>query len=617
MRIWEDVPVDEARARATATALDVPIVIARLLCQRGLGDPQTARDFLAPTLSQLHDPFLLSGMRVAVDRLLAAIALKERIAIHGDYDVDGITSTVMLRRVLEMLGGNVDHFVPDRFKDGYGLQPATIERLHASGARLIVSVDCGIRAADAARRATELGVDLIITDHHEPDDSLPAALAVINPKRLDCAYPEKYLAGVGVVLKLVQALLSASGRPADLLPHFVKIAAIGTLADVVPLTGENRVIAHYGLGQLSRGPHAAGLEALLEESGLLGRRIDGFHVGFILGPRLNAAGRMQSADLALDLLLLRGQDADVRTRARALARQLSDENTRRQEQEAAIVADAKRVIDNDPDVGGQNVLIVAGDQWHRGIIGIVASKLVDAYHKPALVLSIEDGVAHGSARSISAFDMLGGLEHCADVFLRFGGHRQAAGVTLDAERIPELRKRLCGWANERLAPEDLIPRLRIDSPLGLREISGALVDALARLGPFGAANPKPLFRAGPVALARPPRKLKDRHLALVVKQEGRAFEARYWRAADREPFLTANELRLELAYSLEQSEYRGETYTELHIADARVPVAANASPSPEASAEPRRSALGAQADPPPPEASARSRRSGSAAEADA
>jgi single-stranded-DNA-specific exonuclease len=306
-RVWIDVPSDEARVAETADALRVPSVIARLLCQRGLDDPDAARRFLTPHLDHLHDPFLLTDMRPAVDRVMGAIAKAERIFIHGDYDVDGITSTVMVRRAIEMLGGVVDHFVPDRHRDGYGLQPASIARLHAAGARLIISVDCGIRASEAAARARELGVDLIITDHHEPDGTLPAAFAVINPKRPDCRYPEKMLAGVGVALKFVQALVSASGRGQDWLPHFLKIAAIGTLADVVPLVGENRVIAYYGLRELSRGPHGAGLEALLEETGLLGRQLDSFHVGFGLAPRLNAAGRMGSPDLAVDLLLLRAR----------------------------------------------------------------------------------------------------------------------------------------------------------------------------------------------------------------------------------------------------------------------------------------------------------------------
>ena len=570
-RLWVDVPVDGARVDAAVAALGVPPVIARLLCQRGLDEPDAARRFLAPSLSQLHDPFLLAGMRPAVDRLLGAIARREQIAIHGDYDVDGITATVILRRAIEILGGDVAHFVPDRIKDGYGLQPETIERLHAAGAAIVVSVDCGIRAGAAARRARELGVDLIITDHHEPESTLPDALAVINPKRHDCDYPEKMLAGVGVALKLVQALLQESGRGLDLLPHFIKVAAIGTLADVVPLLGENRVIARCGLDGLSIGPHGAGIEALLSESGLLGRALDSFHVSFVLAPRLNAAGRMSSPDIAVDLLLMRGKSDEITARARDLARQLSEENTRRQEQEATIVADAKRMIDKDPSVGAQNILMVAGHDWHRGVIGIVASKLVEAYCKPALVLSIENGIAYGSGRSIAAFDLLAGLESVADVFLRFGGHKVAAGVTLDAARIGELRTRLSQWANERLSPEDLVPRLRIDAPLGLREISSEVIECLNRLGPYGAANPKPVFRASPVDLIEAPRRLKDRHLALRVKQNGRAFRAMAWRSIDREAYLTDNRYGLELAYSLEQSEYRGEKVVELTVADMRVP----------------------------------------------
>jgi single-stranded-DNA-specific exonuclease len=510
-------------------------------------------------------------MRPAVDRLLGAIARGERIAIHGDYDVDGITSTVMLRRALEGLGGIVDHFVPDRMRDGYGLQVAAVERLAAAGARVLISVDCGIRSIDAALKARDLGLDLIVTDHHEPDDALPAALAVINPKRSDCGYPEKGLAGVGVTLKLVQALLATSGRPAAHLTPFVKIAAIGTLADVVPLTGENRIIARCGLDGLTRGPHTAGLEALLTEAGLTGRTIDSFHVSFMLAPRLNAAGRMSSPDLALNLLLLRGRDEDVRTRARELARQLSDENTKRQEQEAAILADARRLIDGDPEIGGPNLLLVAGEGWHRGIIGIVASKLVDLYGKPALVLSIDGDVAHGSGRGIAAFDLLGALDGCRDVFLRYGGHRAAAGVTLEAARIPELRRRLVAIANDRLSPDDLIPRLRIDAPLGLREISSDVIEGLVKLGPFGASNPKPVFRAAPVELLEPPKRIKDRHLSLIFRQQGRVFRAIAWRAAERETYLTANRFGLEVAYSLDPGEYRGETTTEMTVADVRVP----------------------------------------------
>ena len=411
--LWQHLPCDDSQASTLASALGLHPTVARLLCMRGFGNPDEANRFLNPSLDQLHDPFRLADMDRAVVRLEQALARKEPIAIHGDYDVDGITSTVILRRTLELLGGTVTHFIPERLKDGYGLQPAAIDRLHAQGVSVIVSVDCGIRGADAARRARELGVDLIITDHHEPDTELPPALAVINPKRHDCSYPDKYLAGVGVALKLVQALCARAGK-GHWLPAFVKVAAIGTLADVVPLVGENRVIARLGLASLSRGPHTIGLRALLEATGLSGKTIDSYQVAFMIAPRVNAAGRMSTPDIATRLLLATGES--MGDEARGLAQQLNDENLRRQQEEAELVSQAKKAIETDPAVGAHNVLVVGGDGWHRGVIGIAASKLVDAYHKPAIVLSIDGDVAHGSCRSIPDFDMLGALEHCADLF---------------------------------------------------------------------------------------------------------------------------------------------------------------------------------------------------------
>ena len=356
---------------------------------------------------------LLADMRVAVDRIMGAIARKERIAIHGDYDVDGVTSTVILRRALELLGADVIHFIPERLRDGYGLQPAAIDRLHADGVALIVSVDCGIRGADAARRARELGVDLIVTDHHEPDTELPPALAVINPKRHDCQYPDKYLAGVGVALKLVQALCRQAGREAWL-PGFVKVAAIGTLADVVPLVGENRVIAKIGLDLLTKGPHKVGLRALLDVAGLTGKTIDSFNISFMVAPRINAAGRMSTPDIATRLLL--ASDETMGEEVRALAMQLDGENVRRQEEEAGIVAAARKIVQTDPDVGARSVLVVAGDNWHRGVIGIVASKLVDAFHRPAIVLSVEDGMAQGRVaafRGLTCWVRSSGVRTCS------------------------------------------------------------------------------------------------------------------------------------------------------------------------------------------------------------
>jgi single-stranded-DNA-specific exonuclease len=564
--VWQHLPCDDAQAAALASALNLHPTVARLLCLRGFDDPETAQRFLQPSLDHLHDPFRLTGMMAAVERLEQAIARRERIAIHGDYDVDGITSTVILRRALEMLGGDVVHFIPERLKDGYGLQPAAIERLRADGVSVVVSVDCGIRGIEAARKARDLGVDLIITDHHEPDAELPDAVAVLNPKRHDCSYPDKYLAGVGVALKVVQALCSRAGRQ-KWLPAFVKIAAIGTLADVVPLVGENRVIARFGLASLSTGPHTVGLRALLDCCGLTGKTIDSYQVAFMLAPRVNAAGRMSTPDIATRLLL--ATDSSLENEARALAQQLNDENLKRQQEEADLVAQARKAIETDPAVGAHNVLVVGGPGWHRGVIGIAASKLVDTYHKPSIVLSIDGDVAHGSCRSIPDFDMLDALERCSDLFVKFGGHRQAAGLTMEAGRVPEFRQRINAWADEVLHPDQLRPRLRIDGPLSLNGITHDLVRGLDALGPFGMGNPRPVFHAAPVEIVDGPRTLKERHLKMTFSQQGRRFRAIAWRAAERADFLEKHRAGVNLAFSLDRNEYQGETYLELNVCDIR------------------------------------------------
>ena len=567
-RVWQPVQCDDSSAEMLSRELGVSAVTARLLCIRGMGALDDARQFLAPRLEDLHDPFGLADMTTAVDRILAAVAAKERIAIHGDYDVDGVTSTVILRRALELLGADVVHFIPERLRDGYGLQPATIDRLHGDGVHLIISVDCGIRAAEAATRARELGIDLIITDHHEPDATLPPALAVINPKRHDCSYPDKNLAGVGVALKVVQALCGRTGHD-NWLPAFVKIAAIGTLADVVPLTGENRVIAKLGLGLLSKGPHKVGLRALLDVCGLSGREIDSYHIGFVVAPRVNAAGRMSTPDIAARLLL--ASDEAMGEEARALAEQLNSENLRRQQEEAEIVAQAKKIVETDLDIGSRTVIVVAGDGWHRGVIGIVASKLVDAFHRPAIVISIDGDIAHGSCRSIPSFNMLGALESCGGLMTKFGGHKQAAGLTLESGKIRELRARVNEYADGCLGPDDLRPRLWIDDLITFRSIDEQVVAELSTLAPFGAGNPCPIFRASRVEVVDGPRRIKERHLKMAFKQDGRILRGIAWRASERETFVTEHRAAIDLAFSLEQDMWNGERYLQLSVADFRAP----------------------------------------------
>ena len=565
--LWEHLTCADAQATALAASLQIDPVVARLLCLRGLEDPDAATRFLNPSLDHLHDPFQLADLPKAVDRLLGAVERQERIAVHGDYDVDGVMSTVILRRALELLGGDVVHFIPHRIRDGYGLQPEAVDRLHAQqDVRVIVSVDCGIRSDAAARRARDLGVDLIITDHHEPDVTVPDALAVINPKRHDCTYPDKDLAGSGVALKLVQALCARTGRQ-RWLPAFIKMAAVGTLADVVPLRGENRVIAKLGLERLSQGPHTVGLRALLEASGLTGKPIDSFQVAFVLAPRINAAGRMSTPDLATRLLL--AVDEGMADEARLLAEQLNAENTERQREEAEILVQARRAVETDPDVGAHGLLVVSGDGWHRGVIGIVASKLVDAFHRPAIVLAIEGDVAYGSGRSIPEFDLLAALERCRDLFTRFGGHRQAAGLTLEASRLKEFRVRITEEADTRLGPDELTPRLRIDGALPLPAITAGVIEGVATLAPFGAGNRRPIFHADGVAIVDGPRTVKERHLKMSVRQGQRVFRAIAWQAAERADFLNAHRAALNFAFSLTENHYRGQTFVELSVADVQ------------------------------------------------
>jgi single-stranded-DNA-specific exonuclease len=565
---WEYLTCEEASADALSSELGISPIGARLLVQRGFRDVAAAQRFLHPTLAELHDPFALTDMSIAVERILRAIRTGERIAIHGDYDADGITSTVLLRRALEMLGGKVVHYVPHRIKDGYGLAPETIERLSLEKVDVVVSADCGIRSVMAARCAREVGVDLIVTDHHEPDEELPSALAVINPKRRDCSYPDKNLAGVGVALKLVQALGERSGRQ-NWLKGFLKIAAIGTLADVVPLVGENRIIAKVGLEELSNGPHAVGLQALLDVAGAKNRTVDSFLVSFGIAPRLNAAGRMATPEIAVQLLLAKGKADEAE--AVALAQQLDVENIKRRKEESDLFLSARRLVEKNPDIGSHNALVVSGEQWHRGVIGIVASRLAERFNKPTVVLSMDGDVSYGSGRSIPGFDLLSALEKCESVFMKFGGHRQAAGLTMKTANIAEFRSMLTKHADEVLSPDDLVPSLPIDGEMPFEQITSQVIEDLKLFEPFGSSNQKPVFAASEVAISDGPYLLKEKHLRMSVKQSGRIFRAVAWRGAGWFKFLKEHRDRVNIAFSLVENHFRGETTTELSIGDVQEP----------------------------------------------
>lgn len=536
---------------ALAAALGIGAPAAKVLSARGLGDPDAARRFLRPSFEELHDPLSMRDMAEAIERLERAIAGGEKILIYGDYDVDGTSSVVILTKAIELAGGAASFHVPHRLKDGYGMRTEVVEAAAAQGVKLIVSVDTGIRAAEVVGRANELGIDVIVTDHHLPEAGLPPAVAVLNPNRPDCAYPEKSLCGAGVAFKLVQALLARRGWPAEKLRRvcesFLKLVAIATVADVVPLTGENRIFVAHGLAGLDR-VRNPGLRALLDVAGFPeGTPPTARQVAFQIAPRINAAGRMDTAKAVVEMFLT--SDAG---RARDLARQLHDHNTERQQ----VEAETREICESVAVEEGAAGLVYYGEEWHRGVLGIVASRLVERFYRPVFVLgrNAEDGLAQGSGRSIPAFHLLEALESMSELFVKFGGHEHAAGVTLDPARVEEFRARFNSYASSHLRPEDLVPRLEIDAVLEFREITDSAVSDVFALAPFGHGNPPPLFAATNVEVSGPPAVWKEKHLKVLARQNGRTVSLKAWNFAERAGELPAG-ARVDIAFSLEEDAY--------------------------------------------------------------
>lgn len=539
------------KVAALANALGLRPLSAGVLLARGLNDPAVARNFLEPSLDDLCDPARMRDLPCAVERIERAIRDREPILIYGDYDVDGTVSVVLLTKAIEMAGGSAAYHIPHRLRDGYGMRPEVVEQAAAGGVKLIVSVDTGIRAGAVVSRAAELGIETIVTDHHLPEAALPPAAAVLNPNRPDCSYPDKNLCGAGVVFKLVQALLARRGWAPEkvrrLTESFLKLAAIATVADVVPLTGENRVIVKHGLSGLHevRNP---GLRALLDIAGFrAGQAPDARQVAFQIAPRLNAAGRMDTARAAVELFLTSDPE-----RARCLAQELHDRNAERQQVEAAIRETCEQMSIEESAAA----LVYYDDRWHRGVLGIVASRLVEHSHRPVFVLGRNpaDGLVQGSGRSIPAFHLLEALESMPDLFLRFGGHAHAAGVTLEAGRVEEFRQRLNDYAIARLGPDDLLREFRVDAAVSFDEISDRSVAEVFRLAPFGHGNPAPLFVARDVEVAGSPAPWNEKHLRVMLRQGGRSLALKAWRFADRAAEMPPG-ARLDVLFSLEEDAY--------------------------------------------------------------
>jgi single-stranded-DNA-specific exonuclease len=542
---------DPRDVEALSSALGIAAPAAGILVHRGLGDPAAARRFLHPSLDDLHDPLTMRDMPRAVARLQEAIRDGQKTLIYGDYDVDGTTSVVLVTKAIELAGGVSSYYVPDRLKDGYGMRPEVVETAAAEGVKLIVSVDTGIRAAEVVRRANELAVDVIVTDHHLPETELPPALAVLNPNRPDCPYPDKNLCGAGVAFKLAQALLATLPWPPErarrVCESFLKLVAIATVADVVPLTGENRVMVKHGLDGL-RAVRNPGLRALLDVAGFTGNTVPtARQVAFQLAPRLNAAGRMDTAMAVIELFLT-GDPA----RARELAQQLDQQNAGRRQVEDEIRDACERLAVDESSAA----LVYYAEGWHRGVLGIVASRLVERLHRPVFVLgrNPEDGLAQGSGRSIPAFHLLEAMEAMPDLFVRFGGHQHAAGVTLEAARVDEFRERFNAYAAARLSPEDFLPRVEVDAVVDFADITEPSVQEVLALAPFGHGNPPPLLAALDVEVAGQPVVMKEKHLRVMARQNGRTLALKAWNFAERAGEMPAG-ARVDIAFTLEEDAY--------------------------------------------------------------
>ena len=559
---WNIRKHDHAAVSALSAELNVKPLIAALLLARGFDTADLAHKFLNPSYDDLHEPFLLLGMRKAVDRILQAIDNGERILIWGDYDVDGTTGTVLLRSTLKLLGGVTDFHVPNRFTEGYGVNIPALEEAKANGCTVLISVDCGIRSFEPAKWAKENGIDFIITDHHLSDEvnGNPDAFAIVNPNQTGCEYPDKHLAGVGVAFKLAHALLRERGKE-RLVPAFLKIAAIGTVADIMKLTGENRAIVSLGLKDLPNTKNY-GLKALME---IADCRSDmtSYHIGFRIAPRINAAGRMDIARHVVELF-----ETEDFAEARRLAEILDSRNRERQQVQQQIT---ELALLETRELSNQKFVVVAGENWHRGVIGLAASRIAERLNRPTIVLSIENGYAHGSARSIADYHLLHALESCPELFEQFGGHAAAAGMKIKSEHIDALREKLNLHAAGVFGDADPVRTLEIDALVTPQSLNLKLLDDLKQFEPFGAGNPKPVFVTRDLVLRDDPFVMKEKHLKLhLFAADGTRFEAVWWdgveRSKGRTPLAGS---RIELAYTAEANTWQGNTRLQLVVEDLK------------------------------------------------
>ena len=553
---------DEAAVAALAEALLLPLPLCRLLLARGYVDAEAAKLFLRPRLERLHDPYSMLTLDRAVERLVRAIRNGETVLVHGDYDVDGICSTTLLVRAIRGLGGKATPFIPRRLEDGYDLGDAGVNAAIAAGAKVVVTADCGTSAVAPIARLCGAGIDVIVTDHHLPGGDLPECVAVLNPRRPGCGYPDKDLAAVGVAFKLALALAKKLEKPDGFIWAMLDLVALATVADVAPLRGENRVFVRYGLKMMAESRNF-GLRALIRAAGLDGKQLTAGRVGFILAPRLNAVGRLGHAIRGVELLMSENEhDANV------IARELEEMNQRRQRLDREILDEAREMV-NKLDLDSTYGIVLAKEGWHTGVIGIVASRIVEEFGRPTVLIGIDGETGKGSGRSISVFDLHGALSECDDLFIRFGGHRAAAGVTIAREKIPAFAERFNEIAKRELRPEDLVPEIRVDLEVPLEQVNEELEAMLRHFEPYGMGNPSPVLVSRAVRVSGGARAIGRDGLKAILEAAGATIDAIGWGMAGRIPDLGPGAV-VDIAFRLERDDFQGVSRLQARIADIRL-----------------------------------------------
>lgn len=555
---WEGFQIDENKVIEVAKKHNISELLARILLNRNIDTDEKIDKFLYPKLNDLNDPYLFNGMDKAIDRILKAVENKEKITIYGDYDVDGITSIAVLKKFLDECNANVDYYLPNRLSEGYGLNQNALDTVKNRGTNLMITVDCGISAYNEIEYAKSLGLDVIVTDHHECPEKLPEAIAIIDAKSPDNTYPFNSLAGVGVSFKVIQALCIKLGWPADRYLKYLDIVCLGTVADIVPLIDENRIIVKYGLERI-KNTQNVGLKALIETSGY--KSIDSSAISFGLAPRINACGRMGHAEMALNMLL-----TDNEEEALQIAEHLQTMNKERQEVEKVIMEDAINIIEKNK-LNEDNVIVVGDENWHHGVIGIVASKITETYYKPSILICFEDDEGKGSGRSVDGFDLHEALSACGDYLLKYGGHEMAIGLTLKKSEFENFRKAIIEFSKDKL-PEDLMPVVKYDAELSTKDISKETIESLKLLEPYGEANSSPIFVYKNVKVDSVRTLSNDKHLKLNIKEGNCMFNAIAFNMGDKKESIRMGD-KVDILHYLELNRYNGFESVQLNVKDIK------------------------------------------------